>query len=46
MRVWLQGNGWRVLEHKSLAGPASLIVAETLRQHNSRRERGKQLPKR
>jgi len=29
MRVWLQENGWRVLEHKSLAGPASLIVAET-----------------
>jgi len=37
MRVWLQGNGWRVLEHKSLAGPASLIVAETAYQQARKR---------
>jgi SAM-dependent methyltransferase len=28
-REWLQQSGWRVLEHKLLVGPASLIVAET-----------------
>jgi hypothetical protein len=25
---WLQATGWRTIEHKALAGPASLIVAE------------------
>jgi SAM-dependent methyltransferase len=28
-RGWLQATGWRPLERKPLAGPASLIVAET-----------------
>jgi SAM-dependent methyltransferase len=28
VRDWLQATGWRALEHKALAGPASLIVAE------------------
>jgi hypothetical protein len=25
---WLGQTGWRMVEHKALAGPASLIVAE------------------
>ena len=29
-RVWLDQTGWRMLEHKPLAGPASLIVAEAV----------------
>lgn len=29
VRGWLQESGWRALERKPLAGPASLIVAET-----------------
>lgn len=29
VRGWLQTTGWRELEHKPLAGPSSLIVAET-----------------
>jgi SAM-dependent methyltransferase len=28
VRDWLQATGWRTIEHKALAGPASLIVAE------------------
>lgn len=28
VRDWLQATGWRTIEHKPLAGPASLIVAE------------------
>ena len=28
-REWLDETGWRILEHKPLAGPQSLIVAET-----------------
>ncbi len=28
-REWLDETGWRMLEHKPLAGPQSLIVAET-----------------
>jgi hypothetical protein len=28
-RQWLQETGWRVLERKLLAGPISVIVAET-----------------
>jgi cyclopropane fatty-acyl-phospholipid synthase-like methyltransferase len=28
-RQWLEESGWRLLEHKPLTGPASLIVAET-----------------
>lgn len=28
VRDWLQTTGWRMLEHKPLAGPTSLIVAE------------------
>jgi hypothetical protein len=28
-RGWLQETGWQMLEHKPLAGPASLIVGET-----------------
>lgn len=28
MSSWLANNNWRMLEHKPLAGPASLIVAE------------------
>ena len=27
-RAWLAETGWRALEHKPLAGPQSLIVAE------------------
>jgi SAM-dependent methyltransferase len=27
-RSWLEQTGWRFLEHKPLAGPASLVVAE------------------
>ena len=27
-RVWMDETGWRALEHKPLAGPLSLIVAE------------------
>lgn len=30
VRVWLQQTGWRALERKPLAGPASLIVAEAV----------------
>ncbi len=30
-REWLPKTGWRTLEHKPLAGPASLIVAETVK---------------
>lgn len=26
---WLEQTGWRMVEHKTLAGPASLLVAET-----------------
>ncbi len=26
--TWLQETGWHVLEHKQLAGPTTLIVAE------------------
>ena len=26
---WLEQTGWRMVEHKPLAGPASLLVAET-----------------
>ncbi|HKZ77890.1 MAG TPA: methyltransferase [Pyrinomonadaceae bacterium] len=29
-RVWLQESGWRTVEHKALAGPASVIVAEVV----------------
>lgn len=29
-RGWLQESGWRVVERKSLAGPVSLLVAETV----------------
>jgi hypothetical protein len=29
VQEWLQQTGWRLLERKPLAGPASLIVAET-----------------
>ena len=28
--AWLQQTGWRKVERKSLAGPASLIVAEAV----------------
>jgi ubiquinone/menaquinone biosynthesis C-methylase UbiE len=28
-RAWLEETGWQTLEHKPLAGPQSLIVAET-----------------
>jgi hypothetical protein len=28
-RRWLQESGWRALERKPLAGPVSVIVAET-----------------
>jgi hypothetical protein len=28
-RRWLQETGWRALERKPLAGPVSVIVAET-----------------
>ena len=28
-RIWLQETGWRLVEHKPLSGPMSLIVAET-----------------
>jgi O-methyltransferase domain/Dimerisation domain len=28
VRDWRQATGWRTVEHKALAGPASLIVAE------------------
>jgi hypothetical protein len=28
-RGWLQGSGWRAVERKPLAGPVSLLVAET-----------------
>jgi DNA-binding HxlR family transcriptional regulator len=27
---WLTGNGWRLLEHQPLAGPASLVIAEAV----------------
>ncbi len=27
-RAWLEQAGWRFVEHKSLAGPASLVIAE------------------
>jgi O-methyltransferase domain len=27
-RDWLEGTGWKLLEHRPLAGPASLLVAE------------------
>jgi len=30
VHAWLQQTGWRPLEHKPLAGPASLIVAEAV----------------
>jgi len=30
IRGWLAATGWQALEHKPLAGPASLIVAETV----------------
>jgi len=30
VRGWLQATGWRPLERTPLAGPASLIVAETV----------------
>jgi hypothetical protein len=30
-RGWLRQSGWWVLEHRSLAGPLSLIVAETVK---------------
>ncbi len=30
-RGWLQQSGWRVLEQKPLAGPSSLMVAETVK---------------
>ena len=33
---WLQATGWRPLEHKPLAGPASLIVAESVGANVSR----------
>jgi cyclopropane fatty-acyl-phospholipid synthase-like methyltransferase len=29
VQSWLRETGWRQIEHKPLAGPASLIVAET-----------------
>jgi len=29
-RDWLEATGWRVLEHRPLAGPASLLVAEAV----------------
>jgi hypothetical protein len=28
-RDWLQESGWRAVERKPLAGPISLLVAET-----------------
>ncbi len=28
---WLQATGWRKLDHIPLAGPSSLIVAETVK---------------
>ncbi len=30
VRGWLQATGWRLLERKPLAGPASLVVAEAV----------------
>jgi SAM-dependent methyltransferase len=30
MREWLQATGWRTVEHRPLAGAASLIVAEAM----------------
>jgi hypothetical protein len=30
VRGWLRETGWRFLERTPLAGPASLIVAETV----------------
>jgi SAM-dependent methyltransferase len=30
IREWLTGTGWRFVGHRSLAGPASLIIAETV----------------
>jgi hypothetical protein len=27
-RLWLEQAGWHFLEHKPLAGPATLVVAE------------------
>jgi O-methyltransferase involved in polyketide biosynthesis len=27
---WLTSNGWRLLEHQPLAGPASLVIAEAV----------------
>jgi hypothetical protein len=28
VRDWVQAIGWRMLEHKPLTGPTSLLVAE------------------
>jgi len=29
-RGWLEQSGWRYVEHKSLGGPATLVVAEAV----------------
>ena len=29
-RAWLAATGWKLLEHRPLSGPASLLVAEAI----------------
>jgi hypothetical protein len=29
-RAWLEATGWRYIEHRPLAGPFSLVVAEAV----------------